>query len=431
MSDAVRLLRVLVVAGGEPWPLDHGGRLHLYHVLRHLCTCTDVTLAIPARFRHADRLPDGVKRVEIRAESASRFVPDDAIGRPTWIEQRAARHFGLRPEIATYLCESTADGAFDVVMLCGSVLGQYARCCRCPVVWNPQDELVLATLRERRAQPWTRWPALLRRAALYAVCERAIQQRVAASVYVSPIDAAWARRWSPGANIVSIPNGVDLDYFRPTDREPVPGRVVFVGALDFAPNVDAACWLAERVWPALRARDARRTLHIVGRAPLPRVRALAQQPGVVVRADVPDVRPELAAAVVVAVPMRTGGGLKNKILEAAAMRRPVVASPVALGGLTARPGLDVLVAEGAYEWTTQLERLLSDPHDAEVLAARGRAWVETAHDWARTGEQFRAILALAAGRPATAPPAHEPLPYEPPAAPPPAAVVETQEAVCP
>ncbi len=430
MSAAVRPLRVLVIAGGEPWPLDHGGRLHLFHVLRQLCTRAEVTLAVPTRFQHAAHLPADLRRVEIRTEGASRFVPDDAVGRPTWIERRAARHFGLRPEIAAYMCEATAGGVFDVAMLCGAVLGQYARYCRCPVVWNPQDELVLATFRERRAQPWVRWPALLRRAALYAAYERAVQRRVTASVYVSPIDAAWARRWAPRAEIVSIPNGVDGDYFHPEGRAPVPGRVVFVGALNFAPNVDAACWLAERVWPALHARDARRTLHIVGRAPLPRVRALARRPGVVVRADVPDVRPELAAAAVVAVPLRTGGGIKNKILEAAAMRRPIVASPIALGGLSARPGLDLLVAEGAYEWTAQLERLLSDPHDAEVLATRGRAWVVAAHDWTRTGELFHDVLALAAGRRPAAQAARDSAPIEVPGAALPAEVDEAREAAC-
>jgi glycosyltransferase involved in cell wall biosynthesis len=396
MSRAPRRPRILAVGLLEPWPLDHGGRLHLYHVLSQLCSRADVTLAIPGRFRFAERLPHRLRRVEIPLSPSRRFIPDDGAGPPHWAERRAAQHFGFRPELAAWLADVSPLDA-DVVLLNGAVLGQYARFCPLPVVWNPQDELVLATWRERRTTPLTGWPVLLRRGLLYAAYESAVQRRAASTIYVSPVDASWARRWSPQASIAAVPNGVDLDFFAPPRRSPTPGRVTFVGALDFAPNIDAACWFAIQVWPALHARQADRTLHIVGRNPALCVRRLARLPGVAVRGDVPDVRPELAESEVVVVPMRTGGGLKNKILEACAAERPVVASRVALGGLSARPGLDLLLADGAAEWAVQVERLLADRADANVLAARGRAWVEREHAWSLTGERFYEVLVCAAG----------------------------------
>ncbi len=386
-------LRVLVAAMQEPWPLNGGGRLHLHHVLRTLATHADVTLLLPEPARFPARTPAGVRRVSagprLPPVTPRRRRPGDPLD---W----AARHFGLPAALACWL---TRHGrAYDVILLNGAVLGQLIRFCPRPVVWNPQDELVLATWRDVETAGWRSRLAGLRRAVLYAAYERAVARRAAGTVFVSRVDAAWARRWCGDARLAVIPNGVDHDYFRPADRPPHPGTVAFVGSLEFPPNVDAITRFVAEVWPALHAADRARRLLIVGRSPGPGVRSLAAVPGVTVHGNVPDVRPFLAQAAVVVVPTRKGGGLKNKILEACAVGRPVVVSPRALGGLSARPGRDLLVAHSAAQWQAHVARLLDCPDFAAGLAARGRAWVCAAHTWERTGAQFYALLAAAAGR---------------------------------
>lgn len=399
-------LRVLVVAAHEAWPLDSGGRLHLYHVLGQLARRAQVTLALPLTPVHADRLPRNIRVVPVpsatpggrSAPPAAGRGPGRAAPHDGLIGALARRHFGFRHELADWLARRAHRRRFDVTLLNGAVSGLYAPWCRTPVVWNPQDELVLPTLRAaENAGPRARLAAV-RGALLYALYERHVARRAAATVFVSTLDAAYARRWCGAARLEVVQNGVDFDYFRPAATPPTPGTVAFIGALDFPPNVDAAVHFARHIWPTIHARDPQRRLLLVGRRPAATVCALAAQPGVTLAADVPDVRPWLARAAVVVVPVRQGGGLKNKILEACAVGRPVVASPRALAGLSARRGVDLLAADRPATWTAQVERLLACPALAERIAAAGQAWVRRAHSWAATGARFAGILAAAARR---------------------------------
>jgi len=410
-------LRVLVVAGREPWPLNSGNRLHLYHVLRELAARADVTLAPATPPVQADKLPAGVRVLAV----PSGAVCDDGLalrqplperegsGEPrpsreeggrlrlSWIARRVRRHYGPRDALGAWLHDTARAEHYDVVMLNGAVYGQLAPFCRLPFVWNPQDELVLHTLRGIGTESWRHAPRTLWHAWLYAAYERWVARQAAATIYVSPIDAAYARRWAGPARIEVVTNGVDLEYFQPDGTPPTPGTLAFVGSLEFPPNVDAICWFARRVWPTLQRTGAARRLLVVGRRPVEAVRRLAAQPGVEVAADVPDVRPYLRQAAVVVVPTRQGGGLKNKVLEACASRRAVVASPRAVAGLSARLGRDLLVAHGPRDWVRQIRRLLERPELAAWVAENGRAWVCRAHRWSQTGARFHEILTAAAG----------------------------------
>lgn len=405
-------LRVLVVAGREPWPLNSGNRLHLYHVLRELAVRADVTLALATPPVHADKLPGGVRVLCAPSGAAGdegvrllQSLPEIAGGgrlRLPWIARRVRCHYGARDELGEWLYNTARARHYDVVMLNGAVYGQLAPFCRLPFVWNPQDELVLHTLRGIGIETWRHAPRTLWRACLYAAYERWVARQAAATIYVSPVDAAWARRWAGSARIEVVTNGVDLEYFQPDGTPPTPGTLAFVGSLEFPPNVDATCWFARRVWPTLQGTGAARRLLVVGRRPVEAVRRLAAQPGIEVAADVPDVRPYLRQAAVVVVPTRQGGGLKNKVLEACASRRAVVASPRAVAGLSARLGRDLVVAHGPGDWVRQVRRLLERREWAAWVAENGHAWVCRAHRWSQTGRRFYEILATAAGEPSSA-----------------------------
>ena len=328
---AGRTLRVLVAALREPWPLDHGGNLRLHHFLAQLSRNARVTLLLPRPPHSAAELPRDVE-IEVATDCVCPRVSPRALPAQAVADRLARRHFGFDPALGRWLWRHARHERFDVVLLSGAAMGVYASSIRIPVLWDVVDELTLAVTREAQYAGWRMWPGAARRAALYALYERHVARRSAATIAASTVDADRLRCWGGTRSVSAISNGVDFDYFQPNSDASSPETVVFVGSLEFAPNVDAMVHFAHRVWPELAGRLPRRRLLIVGRRPTPAVRALEQVPGVSVVADVPDVRPYYAQAAVVIVPTRMGGGVKNKILEACAMQRPVVASPRAGSG---------------------------------------------------------------------------------------------------
>ena len=184
-----------------------------------------------------------------------------------------------------------------------------------------------------------------------------------------------------------VSNGVDFDYFSPEQSFPLPfvgegADVIFTGRMDYWPNIDAVQWFAREVLPVLRQRVSASRFWIVGAAPSAEVRALAALPGVHVTGRVPDTRPWLAAADVVVAPLRIARGIQNKLLEAMAMARPVVATPEAFEGVQAVPGRDILLASGVDGTVQRIAEVLDGRH-ASIGSAARRA-VEASHQWSVT-----------------------------------------------
>lgn len=190
------------------------------------------------------------------------------------------------------------------------------------------------------------------------------------------------------ADPVVAPNGVDLDQLRP-DAPGGPGRdVVFVGCMDWSPNADAMLHYVRDILPRVRRRGRSR-LWIVGRNPSPAVRALAaDHPDVTVTGTVPDVRPYLARAAVVVVPLRIGGGTRIKILEAMAMARPVVATTIGAEGLDVVAGRDLELADDPAAFAHRVADLLDVPARRAELGRNGRRLVEARYAWAASARIF-------------------------------------------
>jgi len=207
--------------------------------------------------------------------------------------------------------------------------------------------------------------------------EASVAARADLCLFVSEAEAKLFRRviGDQARAIAALENGVDLDHFNPARglSEVDAGQgplIVFTGQMDYPPNIDAVVSFATEVLPIIREREGNARFAIVGRAPTTRVTALAQLPGVLVTGEVPDTRPWLLAAAAVVAPLRIARGVQNKVLEAMAMAKPVIASPEAAEGIEACHGQDLLVASSA---AAQADAVLSVLHNQERRLAIGRA----------------------------------------------------------
>jgi len=217
--------------------------------------------------------------------------------------------------------------------------------------------------------------------------ERRVAAEADASLFVSAAEAALFRRLAPesAARVAAVSNGVDLDYFDPGASFASPfatgaAALVFTGAMDYWANVDGVVWFAREVLPAIRAARPDAEFWIVGAHPAPQVRALESLPGVRVTGAVEDVRPYIAHADVVVAPLRLARGVQNKVLEAMAMARPVVATPDALEGLEAESGREVIRAASPAGLAEAAIGLLSGG-DGDAIGRRARARVVADYGW--------------------------------------------------
>jgi len=216
--------------------------------------------------------------------------------------------------------------------------------------------------------------------------------RFDAVTVVTTEDGEALRAIDPRMPVHVIPNGIDADRFAPDPtvaRE--PDRLLFHGVMDYAPNVSAAVFLAREVLPKIRATRPEAHLVIVGRNPSPEVAALAELENVAVTGSVPDVRPWLSGGSVYVCAMRSGTGLKNKLLEAMANGLPCVATPLATRGLPVSRERHLLVGEGADELAARTVRLLEDPGLARRLGTTARAFVVEEYDWRGVARAYETL----------------------------------------
>ena len=170
--------------------------------------------------------------------------------------------------------------------------------------------------------------------------------------------------------------------------------IVFTGMMDYWANVDAVEWFARETFPLIRARHPKARFVIVGARPDPAVEQLARLRGVKVTGRVPDVRPYLSHADVVVAPLRVARGIQNKVLEALAMAKPVVATSDAMEGLEIPEALRVWVADDVDGLATRVSDLVESPDAAlERIGRIARDWVKACHDWGQTLRPVAELIA--------------------------------------
>jgi glycosyltransferase involved in cell wall biosynthesis len=225
--------------------------------------------------------------------------------------------------------------------------------------------------------------------------------------YASVIDRAWMvsdadrRALKLVANVAAVdvvPNGVDADHFRPQDCPQDENSCVFWGRLDFTPNVQALEWFCRKIWPSVLQKAPHARFRILGANPIPRMKKLANVPGVSITPDLPDIRPAISGQQVVVLPFQSGGGIKNKLLEAASMEKPIICSKRACNGLTLPTNSPLRLAASPESWVNELFRLWSDSEARADLGKAARRWVVSDHTWVASAR--RAVSGVQLSMPA-------------------------------
>ncbi len=375
---------VLLAAAAMPvWPVRDGYSLRAANLLRELAAGWRITLVAPS----------GAEDGHLGDLEIERFVPLD----PTAAELLAPEGPGAAKRSAL-VRRLLAEEPPDAALLWGGAerLGLEEPAFP-PTVLDRIDSMTLASLRVAFTPgSMTARLRALKEAAIYARYERRYVRAFAATVVVGENDAAVLRRVSGRDTVHVVPNGVTLDT-PPAERDeaPVP-TLVFSGVMAYPPNIDAVRHFAERIWPLVRRAVPEARFLVTGRKPTDEVRALAQLPGIEVTGEVADIAAVLRSSWLAVAPMRTGAGIKNKVLEAWAVGTPVVMTSVATNGLRLDPGLESTIVDDPDQMAETIVHLLRDEAERRRLGALVHA-VAGEHGWAPAGSAINVLLDQAAG----------------------------------
>lgn len=373
-----------------PYPPNKGDKVRSYHLLKHLATKHRVFLGTfiddPDDEAYIDTVRDlcaGLHVVRLsprwaRLRSLSGLFTDEALTLPYY------RDSGLQ----RWVTDTCRVEGIDCAVVFSSAMAQYVR--GMYRVKSLVDFVDVDSAKWSQYAGQHRWPLswiYRREGERLLAFERAVAARAARSFFVTENETELFRRLAPecAVRIEAMANGVDADYFAPLESSPSPYDaaelpVVFTGAMDYWPNIDGAIWFAGEVLPLLKQKWPQARFYVVGRNPAPAVQALAS-PDVVVTGTVADVRPYLQHAPVVVAPLRIARGVQNKVLEAMAMARPVIASAACAGGVDATPGREFLTADGAAEFVQVIDDLLRHREQGEQIGSAGRQRVLARYSW--------------------------------------------------
>ncbi|HEX6735226.1 MAG TPA: TIGR03087 family PEP-CTERM/XrtA system glycosyltransferase [Azonexus sp.] len=384
------MANVLYLVHRLPYPPNKGDKVRSYNLLRHLLKEHRVFLGTfiddPEDAVHISVLQGLCADLHV-ARITPRFAKLRSInglfaGEPLTL--RYYRDSGLQ----AWVDDVCRMHKIDAVVVFSSAMAQYIEGKRrLPVLIDFVD---VDSAKWTQYAPQHRWPMswiYRREGRLLLAYERAMAARAARSFLVTEAEVDLFRKLAPecSVRVEAMGNGVDAEYFTPAAGRPSPfpdgeEAVVFTGAMDYWPNVDAVTWFVAEMLPELLARRPKLRFYIVGRSPTPDVQALAGE-HVVVTGTVPDVRPYLQHAGVVVAPLRVARGIQNKILEAMAMERPVVAAAECAAPVDATAGSELLTAGDAAGFVAAITAQLDDPAAAAAIGRAARARVIARYSW--------------------------------------------------
>jgi glycosyltransferase involved in cell wall biosynthesis len=381
-------VRLLFVKNSLVWPRSSGHDVHTYYMMK-ACAALGHEVSLATVTEPESTAIDG-----LALKDRFKLGPPGPLHDPgptaSWLQRRFRSFWGVSDQQIGSLRTAVAAVRADAVIIAGldalpyfPALGGVAR------VWYAADEWVLHHLSQLQMNTRS-LREHLRAAAVKGLYERAHRNVVDRVWVVSERDRG-AMRWVAGMPHVDLlPNGVDGEYFRPGDERPQDRTAVFWGRLDFGPNIQALEWFCRRVWPAVRQQvpDARFT--IIGFQPTAAVRALTAADGIALEPNLRDLRSAARRHALAVLPFVSGAGIKNKLLEAAALGLPIVCTPAAARGL--RGDAPVAAASSPEDLGAAMIGLWRDPARRRQMGVAARRWVLQHHTWNATAHDAMAAL---------------------------------------
>ncbi|WP_037517555.1 TIGR03087 family PEP-CTERM/XrtA system glycosyltransferase [Sphingopyxis sp. LC81] len=386
------MAEILFLVHRAPWPPDRGDRIRSWNMFEALAKLAPVHVAAladnaeDAETARAKMAPL-CKSLTIEVRKASRPV---ALAQAVLLGEPVSNHLFRSAALSRQVDNLVGRGGITHIVVFSGQMAQYlpARFDG-PVLMDfvDVDSAKFATYAEQDKRQPLNW-VHAREARILGAYESEVARRVDTSLFVSEAEAALFRKHSElgDGKVRAVENGIDTDRFDPAIELDAVGAgdgplAVFTGQMDYRPNIDAVRWFAADILPLIRGRHPQARFAIVGRAPTDEVHSLEKLPGVTVTGEVPDVRPWLAAADTVVAPLLLARGVQNKLLEAMAMARPVVASAAAATGIDATPGEHLLVADDAAAMADAVCSLFDDRSGATKMGQAARARMIARYGW--------------------------------------------------
>jgi len=378
-------MKILFICHRIPYPPDHGAKIRAYHFVRHLSENHSVTVATLAE--DEQELGEALPLKQLCEEVIAEVLPE----RRRWLQAVEALISSTPSSVAYFrsgalqkrIEQSLKSKGFDAIIVFCAFMAQYV------VGWNHGYRILdygdLDSAKWREYSQYKAFPiswGYAIEAAKLRRYERSVGRYFHRCSVVSQGELEEFANLNISVPCTVIPNGVDASYFSVNGKiEERPPAIVFVGRMDYFPNVDGIIYFTRRVFPIIREKRPDVELRIIGSNPTKAIRELAKMPNIVVTGYVHDVRTYMGDAAVSIAPLRIARGTQNKILEAMAMGIPVVATPQAAKGIVARAG-DHLLVEGEPEaFARQVVAVMENLELRRRLTEAGRTQVETAHGW--------------------------------------------------
>jgi len=380
---------ILFLAHRVPWPPDRGDKIRSYHILQHLRRLAPVhvgAFADDARdLGFTDQFSEGLASTHIELRHKPQWLAGvEALVQGTPISLRS---FASR-SAQQWVNERLASGCISHIYCFSSQMAQYV-----PPSFTGQFVMDFVDVDSAKFDSYALDGSVLmrliyqREGRLLEQFETEVARRAHSTLFASAAEADLFRKRSGAQNVHVVGNGIDTDFYDPTAAfktlhppyaDPL---IIFTGQMDYRPNIEAVTAFATDTMPIIRASIPEATFAIVGRNPSAAVNALSALPGVQVTGAVDDIRSWLAAADVVVAPLRTARGVQNKILEAMAMAKPVIASPPAAEGIYAQPGSHFFVEQDAAGEAARVCALLNSPAEMQRIGQAARAHVIAHYSW--------------------------------------------------
>jgi polysaccharide biosynthesis protein PslH len=393
----VERVNALFLTPRIPFPPLRGDQVVAFHRLRLLADRHEISLL--SFYEHPSEL-EGLERLEPFCET----IRAVRLHRSHGLARAVARSYtGLPFQVLYYDSQPFRDAVRDIVRrqrvdvahaFFARMAPYLAGVPGAAKVVDAMDSLALRLGRLAQTTGGMRRRAYLAELRRMERYERSLTTLADEIIVVSEQD----RPYFPDGHVSVVENGVDTDAFAPgAERDDEP-TVAFTGNMGYGPNVDAAVWFATQCFSRVRAALPDARLMIAGDRPASRVRALDAQAGVFVTGRVPSLADVLKRAHVAVVPLQSGSGIQNKVLEAMACAVPVVTTRVGLGGLRAQPHVHLLVEDEPAAFADAVVRLLRGRDEAAALGRAGRAFVVEEHSWQRAADEVDAIYQRAVTR---------------------------------